>query len=130
MVLFGGSCSFGNQSEMVNDLYYYHFEEKRWEEIQVENKPRERRSHLGLLYNKALYIFGGYGKKTLSDMHFIPLTLRSWTFSSHKIFPEDFKNVIFCLLLIQNRKNVPFGFLPKQLVFFIIKMIVKTSCFL
>ena len=130
MLVFGGSSGTAeNRHEvlMSNCLFLFHFEERRWERLEVENRPKERRSHLCVVSNKKLYIFGGYGKKTLSDMHFLPLTLRSWSPLQHASFPRFFKEMVLTVLLCNHRKNSPLRQLPKQVVLYILKLFVRMN---
>ena len=55
IVIFGGNVK-GFKS---NDLWLYHINENKWEEIKIDSSPCERSNQAAALINDKLYIFGG-----------------------------------------------------------------------
>lgn len=71
LFVFGGSVNSNNSFAGYNyDFFQYKFDEEKWHPVEpADNKiPPSRFCHIGAIYNKSLYIFGGYdGNLRLND---------------------------------------------------------------
>ena len=74
LFIFGGSVNCNsslNYSGGYNcDFYQYKFDEEKWYQVEPNDAkiPPPRFCHIGIIYNKSLYIFGGYdGTIRLND---------------------------------------------------------------
>ncbi|KAF2068693.1 hypothetical protein CYY_009983, partial [Polysphondylium violaceum] len=53
---FGGNLHDGS---FTNDLYFFHFSMKQWNQVTFGNGPAMRTQHSSILWNNSMYIFGG-----------------------------------------------------------------------
>ena len=76
MYIFGGCLS--NILNKSNDLIYFDFKKKIWNEIiydnNIENIPSKRSKHTSILYENNILIFGGESEnslKNIENFHFL-----------------------------------------------------------
>lgn len=68
LFIFGGSINSNNLN--FSDFYQYKLDEEKWQVVHLNDEkfPPQRFCHIGAIYNKSLYIFGGYdGTNRLND---------------------------------------------------------------
>jgi N-acetylneuraminic acid mutarotase len=77
MVVFGGKDEENNK---LNDIWLFHFDTHRWEEIVVEEPPLSRSGHSSCIYKDFLVIFGGIHEvtKELDDLHLFDFKNKRW----------------------------------------------------
>ncbi|KAL7678827.1 putative kelch-type beta propeller [Plasmopara halstedii] len=80
MFIFGGYD--GRDGNYFNDLYYFNFDEQRWNQMPsiVENRPEARTDHIMVLHSSSIYIFGGYnGSSRFNDLCGYDICEQRWS---------------------------------------------------
>ncbi|CAI2364122.1 unnamed protein product [Moneuplotes crassus] len=77
IVIFGGNVK-GFKS---NDVWFYHVNENKWEEVKADNSPPERSNHAYTISGDKMYIFGGKDieNNKLKDLWCFDCNSKSWT---------------------------------------------------
>ena len=77
IVIFGGNVK-GFKS---NDVWLYHINENKWEEVVIENSPPERSNNACTINGDKVYIFGGKDVENnkLKDLWVLDLNSKTWT---------------------------------------------------
>ncbi|KAG7382859.1 Leucine-zipper-like transcriptional regulator 1 [Phytophthora boehmeriae] len=79
MFIFGGYD--GRDGNYFNDLYYFNFDEQRWNQMPsvVEDRPEARTDHIMVLHSSSIYIFGGYnGSSRFNDLCGYDIEAKRW----------------------------------------------------
>ncbi|KAJ5080386.1 kelch domain-containing protein [Anaeramoeba ignava] len=88
MIIFGGRLN--HDGVRTNDMWYYTLNEKKWREVKGFGEvPAERSSHVGVLFENQIYIFGGVdlNEDALNDLYSYSLDFCHWR---KIILPSDF----------------------------------------
>ncbi|RLN53643.1 hypothetical protein BBJ29_008242 [Phytophthora kernoviae] len=79
MFIFGGYD--GRDGNYFNDLYYFNFDDQRWNQMPsvVEDRPEARTDHIMVLHSSSIYIFGGYnGSSRFNDLCGYDIEAKRW----------------------------------------------------
>ncbi|KAJ5075364.1 rab9 effector protein [Anaeramoeba ignava] len=77
--IFGGR--FDHDGTRDNILWKYSIKQEKWEQVEpLGKKPISRSSHIGMIFQDALYIYGGAGpiNEALRDLHFYSIFDNTW----------------------------------------------------
>ncbi|GIY69903.1 kelch domain-containing protein 4 [Caerostris darwini] len=84
--VFGGEFSSPSRSVFhhYNDLWVFHFTEKRWEQIKAPGGPSSRSGHRMAVRRKQIVIFGGFhdsvgNQRYFNDIHVFNLDTYTWS---------------------------------------------------
>jgi len=77
LVIFGGKDS---SAKKLNDIWMFHLDSAKWEQLQNRDPPKPRSGHSATLYKDKLVVFGGIFEITqeLNDMHIYDLVMCRW----------------------------------------------------
>ncbi|XP_020285285.1 leucine-zipper-like transcriptional regulator 1 isoform X2 [Pseudomyrmex gracilis] len=98
MFVFSGQSG----AKTTNDLFQFHFNERRWTRLSTEHilryappPPARRYGHTMVSFERYLYVFGGAAESSLSnDLHYYDLDTQTW----HGIVPSSDSQIPPCRL--------------------------------
>ena len=106
----------------TNSIWKYKIETNEW--FKLKRFSEKRDSCAFFSFENSLLIFGGYENKRSNDFLVFKFAVGDWSLSKHCQFPLFARRVVFLLLLFQKFKVSFFSFLPKVIIFEILKFSV------